>query len=412
MRQICSTATWAARAGAVSLSLCATGALAQGADSYSRAVEQLESGQTQTAVTLLESVVQQNPRHAGARLDLVLGYCALGQLSSAQEHYTALEQFPGVPLALLKVAQAALATGCTGREPGERVWAMAGLAIGHTSNVNAGPSQSRVWFAQGAPIDFLDFTQDSMPRSDWLKTFSAGVGYSRWALQGEFRKHHHASAYDAVQLQLSGGGSAQGVGSFQDARWGAQMGAWWQRKGSREHALGLSYEAWQLEPRATARYGVGAKAVMLDYPREPKYGSVRLELGPRLAFRWSQTRLLGSSEATYDHTVSDRPGGDRLGLQLGIEASRPWLGGQLQANLMLQAQHDREPFNTIFFGRLRREARRVYATATQIWLIDPIAGINSRLSAYIRFTSDRTSDNTGLYSTQANQWLIGIRGGF
>ena len=379
---------------------------------YRQAVVRLESGETQTALDLLEQVVASNPRHAGARLDLILGHCALGRLSVAERHFESLGALTGVPVALLQIAQAALATGCPGRGAGQRVWATAGLALGRTSNVNAGPSSERVWFASGAPIDYLDFTQESLPRPDWMKTFSAGAGYGRWVLQGEFRKHHHQSAYDAVQLQAGRVAPAAGFWGLEDARWSTQAGAWWQRRGSKEHSLGVSYEAWRPGAGPLGRWGVGAKAVLLDYPRDADYRSLRLEAGPRLAGRWGPAHLATAVELTLDHALADRPGADRWGLQLNLEASRPLLAGQLQLNLLAQTQRDQDPFNTVFFGDLHRNARRIYATATQVWPLPLLPQSAGRLSGYIRLTSDRTADSTGLYSSSAHQAFIGIRAGF
>lgn len=132
----------------------------------------LDAGEPSRATLIFERVLALSPNHAGARLDMGRAYFALGDFTRAKAEFESLQQLNPPPAAQHTIKQylAAIEDRATAGKTKFKTYGE--FAIGHDSNVNAGPSASSVYF----PLFGLNFSigQGARARSDSYHQFNAG----------------------------------------------------------------------------------------------------------------------------------------------------------------------------------------------------------------------------------------------
>lgn len=378
------SATWSGRLATVLLStgLCLPIGHAQttaldlnAADVYQAALQALAQGDKRTAQTLLERVVQQTPEHAGAWLDLALLYCELGDERSAYALFERIERELQPPLSIQALITKAREQGC--RLP--KAWmAQAQVALGHSSNVNYGPSVGVIRFAPSAPFSELFLAPSQRPQADshltadlmWvLPARTDNWLGAQWQAMVQAKQHQQVKAFDTQTVAL--GATWRGV-PRDSARWQAWGLKEWEVAAYGSHWLlgGNAYETsaqvwastwsneWLYSP-ITWRWGYEGGLGQFTYPGNSVYDSVRADARLRVQARWQGLGLgqVGSLSIgpLKDQAINHRPGGSRAGYTVNAQWS---LSVSPHQQLVVYLQHqkmkEQSAYNPLFFGGVER----------------------------------------------------------
>jgi hypothetical protein len=173
---------------------------------YQAALRALTEGRLEEASAMLQRVVSQEPRHAGAWMDLAISQCELGNAAEAERLFATLEQRFTLPAGIADTIARYRATGCgkpAARQGG--AWLLA-VTRGHDDNVNQGASDPRFTIGTGSTQTEYELDPAFLPRGDsfsqlagsWLRplgnsgTSAIVQAYSRW--------HEHEHAQDTASV--------------------------------------------------------------------------------------------------------------------------------------------------------------------------------------------------------------------
>ena len=140
---------------------------------YLLGTAQLESGDAARATLTLERVLQGNPNHAGARLEMGRAYFALGDYSRARNEFETLQKLNPPPAAREAINAYLQEIDQRQRATQTRVSGYLESAIGRDTNINFATSKSTVY----VPIfnSDLTLTEDSIAKADNMGVFAAGA---------------------------------------------------------------------------------------------------------------------------------------------------------------------------------------------------------------------------------------------
>lgn len=310
-------------------------------DAYHEAMLAVAQGRLVDARELLNALSASEPLHAGARLDLAMLYCAMGDAALAFELFDDIEQRFSPPPAILAVISQKRLQGCTGWQP--RSLTTLRLGRGFDSNVNQGALDPV--FSLGTGLEQIDWVllPEYLPQKDaysslgleWLRELSPnGLAFVLHALT---RQYDGLQAYDSAVV--SGG-----------VEWPWQWGRWSARGGVsagvttlNEHLYSRQMQA-QLELLAPLtlpsdwQVGLGASWSQIEYPGLDQMDARWLE--SRMLLRYTKGNKLFQAQAGWlkDAQAGRRPGGDRHGWQVGV-LGRVGLGPRFSGELGAQVQH-------------------------------------------------------------------------
>jgi tetratricopeptide (TPR) repeat protein len=334
---------------------------------YRAALRALGEGRLEEASALLQQVVSQEPRHAGAWLDLAISQCELGNAAEAERLFTRFEQHfpvsPGIAEAIARYR----ATGCGKPAPDARrggVWLLAATR-GHDDNVNQGASDPRFSIGSGSAQTEYELDPAFLPKGDsfsqlgasWVRPLG-GSGTSA-IVQAYGRWHDHEHVQD----------TASALGALEHG-WKAGD---WRLRGTA--ALGyvtldrvLYQRQQQLQARLTPPLRLAPEAEFafygnlnhVIYPTRSAYDGNTLELGGIFGYRAGHSLTQATLTRLRDDSAEGRPGGDRKG----------WFGNlqwyaDVTARLSLEAglTHQRWRSDGIYSPGLI-ETRRLQQTTT------------------------------------------------
>ncbi|MFZ9735372.1 MAG: hypothetical protein ACO3B4_10060, partial [Burkholderiaceae bacterium] len=223
----------------------------QAEQAYERLLGELSGKTTSQVIEALQAFVVQWPLHAGARLDLALVYCELGNALEAEAIFQALETEFDLPSGISQVITLQREGGCAGptdlaRPEAGRFWAEA--FAGYSSNANLATRQERVVFGPQAPIPSLDLAPQSRQRSDRFLGMNAG-------LSGSFSLDAEGLSVPAAYLQLGLSHKAYQRSPWLDTS-GLSLVAWQpfgdggKGAGMASSGLGLGFSQWWVDGRA------------------------------------------------------------------------------------------------------------------------------------------------------------------
>jgi tetratricopeptide (TPR) repeat protein len=292
---------------------------AQQGDLYAAALRALGEGRLEEAAALLQRVVEREPRHAGAWLDLAISQCELGNAAEAERLFSSLERRLAVPAGIEDVIARYRATGC-GKTPARQggVWLLAATR-GHDDNVNQGASDPRFTIGTGSTRTEYQLDPSFLPRADdfsqlaasWLRPL--GNADSDVIVQAYTRRH------DSVRTQ-----DTASVLAAVEHTW--KPFAWRLRGTAAVGYVALDRTLYQRQQQIQARLappsarlapGIELAATAsyshVAYPTRPAYDGNTVEIGGIFGYRSG----FGVAQATltrlHDDSAADRPGGDRKG---------------------------------------------------------------------------------------------------
>jgi len=150
----------------LSLFLHATQAFAQAQqeDLYRDAMIAISEGRTADAQRLLKSLIDQQPLHAGASLELAMLYCATSDALEAEKLFKEIEQRFAPPPAIQEVIRQQRLQGCHGWQAKSSMALRVGY--GNESNVNQGARNSFYTFDSGTLQMEVELQPMYLPRPD------------------------------------------------------------------------------------------------------------------------------------------------------------------------------------------------------------------------------------------------------
>ncbi|HYD80948.1 MAG TPA: tetratricopeptide repeat protein [Paucimonas sp.] len=302
-------------------------------DLYLDAMHSISEGRQNEARDALTRMIEQEPQHAGAWLDLAIIQCELGHADEAERLFQAIEARFAPPPGIREVIAAHRATGCQAWRPHSQL--SLAVARGVDDNVNQGASNPNFSFGSGSTRTDLVLAPEYLPQRDHYTLLS--TDYARDLTRGgitgfaqlRIRRNDSLSNYDTASLQLGierpwriGTWDVRGIGALGALTLGDRL---YQRQGQ----LQLRAAPTSLLPK---RWNVSltAGATHLAYPTLTNFDSNTFELSASLIHQGTRLQTQASAGYLLDHGKNVRPGGDRKGWFGGLQGRLPirgnWIG--------------------------------------------------------------------------------------
>ena len=313
-------------AGAALMMAAATVAYAQGnptgQDAYLEAMRLIANGQKQDASDALTRMIQQEPEHAGAWLDLAILQCEMGRAEEAERLFAEIVARFQPPPGILEIIARRRAQGCDGWQPASRSSLM--LGRGADNNVNQGASTSYFTLGSGNSRLELQLLPEYLPKSDWFTILSAEYARDLSAagtmgfVQFQARQNDALTRYNTTVI-------AAGA----EHPW--RIGDWNIRGGAVFSALSLGGRLYQKQHQLQARiapplalpgnlqFSLSAGVAHVAYPTLANLDANIWEMRGLLNYRTQQAQAQASLGYSSDRASAARPGGDRQGWMAGMQ---------------------------------------------------------------------------------------------
>ena len=295
---------------------------------YQQALQALSEGRRTDASQLLRRLIGEEPRHAGAWLDLALIQCSLGNADEAERLFATVETRFAPSREILELIAQTREDGCRPWVPNSNLSVSFGR--GHDRNVNQGASTSTLRLDGGA-IE-LPLLNDFLPKHDSYTT--GGLDYLRDVTpngtigfaQVQWRRNDHLHAWDTSSL-------FGGV----ESPW--RFGRWAVRLTGAGGMVSLGGHLYQRQAQGQVRvapplslpdnilFNLMAGLTFNNYLRLDNFDSRTFELRPEWSYRAGELSGNASLGLLDDHGNAQRPGGNRHGQFLNLLVRRGLWGG-------------------------------------------------------------------------------------
>ena len=314
---------WLAAGAPVIAATAATPAKAP-QDLYLEAMRSIADGRQNDASDILSRMIELEPMHAGAWLDLAIIQCELGHAREAEALFAAIINRFAPPPEIVEVIAANRARGCALWRADSK-WSLL-IGRGYDSNVNQGSSTPSFTFGLGNDQVEAQLLPDYLPRPDQFTILQGD--YRRdlspngtvGTVQFQARTNHDISAFDTAAVVLGieqpwrfRDWSVRGIGTLGLLTLNGRL---YQGQASAQ----LRITPWLPLPenvQLTLMPGVAH----VQYPTLGNYNSNTAELRSQLTWRLPQTEFTASLGYAADFGSAARPGGDRKGWATGLRGN-------------------------------------------------------------------------------------------
>jgi hypothetical protein len=291
---------------------------------YQQALEALAEGRRTDASRALERLIEQEPTHAGAWLDLALIQCSLGNSDEAERMFAVIETRFHPSHEILELISETREAGCRPWTPNSALTLTVGRGV--DQNVNQGASTSALVLEGGAIV--LPLLPDFLPRHDDYSV--AGIDYLRdltpngslGFVQFQARHNDRIHAYDSNSV-------VAGIAT----PW--RLGRWTVHTTGSLGAVTLGGNFYQRQVQLQVRavpplplpgnmqLSVVGGVTRTEFMTLTNFDSNTYEL--RGLFTYRKDSLYGSATVGYqdDHASAARPGGSRDGWYGSLLLRRP-----------------------------------------------------------------------------------------
>lgn len=310
-------------------------------DLYGEAMLAITEGRLRDAEKLLRALIAEEPRHAGAWLDLAILYCASGDIFKAENLFSEIELRYAPPPPILEVIAHQRRLGCTGwvAQTNGRIR----LGRGYETNVNQGARNPNLSLGGGGSQIDLVLLPEFRPRGDQFTSLS-----------GELTRDFFANgAFGVVQFQSRYFDQMSRFNTttiFAGAELPLQWNPWGGRLAGTTGFMTLDGEVYlrqnqiQLEVIPPLPLGQGWQSGVtgswsyISYPTLSNFDAQWWEMRGTLSYQRENTWWQANIGAVKDNQVSDRPGGDRTGSFANIRGIFP-VGSRGLIEAAWQFQH-------------------------------------------------------------------------
>ncbi len=286
---------------------------------YMDSLQSIAEGRQKDASEALRRLIEIEPQHAGAWLDLALTQCELGHAEEAERLFQDIVERFAPPPILLEVIAHRRAQGCSGWKP-QNQFSMT-LGRGSDNNLNQGASNPTFSLGSGDFRVELQLLPEYLPQHDQYTLLS--MDYSRSLTA------NGAAAFLQFQTQrndtLSRYNTASVVGGV-DLPW--RWDGWNMRSTGSLALLTLGGQFYQWQGQAQTQMmrqvgermqaGLAVSVAHAAYQTLPNFDSNTWELRSQLNYRNDHALAQASLSYLYDNALGQRPGADRNGWLLRL----------------------------------------------------------------------------------------------
>lgn len=370
-------------------------------DLYQEAVRLLTEGRHAEANAALEHLIDIEPQHAGAWLELAINHCTLGHTAEAERLFREIEVRFAPSAGILEVISSHRQTGCKPWRP--KTWRSVTVTRGNDSNVNQGASNPV--FVTGSGPDRIEslLSPSYLPRRDSF--VQAGLDLTRELDQAgavafaQLRARHHDSVSEQDTNALLVGADRP----FAVAGWGA-------RGMASAGLVSLGGELYQRQLQLQARtalplglpphFDAGLSATLgnIAYLTRKKFDSNTGELAAQLNYRGTATQGQAAGGLLADRGQAGRLGGNRHGWYVSSQLQHQFHARLLgEFGLSRQAWHGQLVYSPGLIDAVREQSTRQWRAA----LTTPLA---PNQSVQLEWRRVQNRENISLF--QYNSQLV------
>lgn len=375
-------------------------------DLYLEALRAISEHRQQDAKAALTRLIEIEPQHAGAWLDLAIIQCELGNATEAEKLFQdIIDRFAPVA-AIREVIAKHREQGCQNKRVNSRMSVL--LERGIDSNVNQGASNPNFGFGSGAAHVELPLLPEFLPKKDKFSTLSADymrelhpVGTIGFA-QFRARRYDALSKFDTLALALG-----------LEHPW--RLGEWNASAMVMLGALTLDQRLYQeqelLQMRVTPplklpsalQLNLIAGLTKTQYPTLAGYDAHTWELRSTLSYQASGYRAQASAALLSDRASGVRLGGDRSGELFSLQG-RGKINEYVLADLGWSYQHWQSQL--AYSPGLINQARNQHTQTWRAALSFPVKE-NHSLQLELRQVNNRENISLFAYKSKVLQasWL-------
>jgi len=374
---------------------------------YRAALRAVAEGRLPEAAELLERFIAQEPRHAGAFLELAITQCELGNAAEAERLFKTVEERFDPPPGIMEVIASHRAAGCARPTVRPASWLLS-AGRGRDSNVNQGASDSTFTIGTGSNQTDLELSPEFLPKADNYNVLTGSYvrplnTYGTLGIvQGYVRRNDNIHEQDTATV-LAGIEHSLNIGRWRTRATAAFGAAMLDKQ--------LYQRQQQLQLRASPPIGlpagldfaVAGNISHVAYPTRTAYDATTLELSTLFTYRAKRDQLQFTVSKLRDHGVDARPGGDRS----GWFGSLQWytlLGSGWYAEAGLTHQHWQS--DSIYSPGLIEVARRQNLSSGRAavqWYFRP------NVSLHLEGRVVRNRENISLFQYSSHALQLSVR---
>jgi hypothetical protein len=283
---------------------------------YRQALQSIAEGRKSDASAALMRVIEREPLHAGAWLDLALIQCALGHADEAERLFDNIRERFNPPPGILELIAEARVAGCASWQPQGQGSISVGRGI--DQNVNQGTrTTSYNTSAAGIAVE-LPLTDDFLPKHDQYTSVTADYlrdltpnGTTGFA-QFQNRRYDRLGAYNSSSLFAGvdtpwryGSWTLHGSASFGLITLGTQL---YQRQAQLQARIGPP-----LPLPGSMQFSLSTSLSRVEYVTLSNFNANTGELRGQFSYRQEDTSASASVSLLDDRSSDARPGGSRHG---------------------------------------------------------------------------------------------------
>lgn len=288
---------------------------------YEKALQSIAEGRKTDASATLKEVIEQEPLHAGAYLEVALIQCSLGRSDEAERLFAIVETRFNPPAEIQSLISQARETGCSKWSP----MSTATLSVGRGIDQNVNQGASNPSYTGGGNVDVL--LPDFLPKHDQYSALSADylreITPNGAAGFAQFQWRRNDSLHDFDSLSLSLGVEAP-----------HRLGNWAMRSAAVVGLVTLGGQFYQRQVHLQARVSpplplpagmdsnLIASIARTQYTTLVNFDSASSELRAQLGYRKGNLYTSASIGVQYDRALGQRPGGDRQGQAFNLLGRR------------------------------------------------------------------------------------------
>lgn len=339
-------------------------------DLYLDAMHSLADGRPEDASDTLTRMIEQEPQHAGAWLDLAIIQCELGHAAEAERLFQVIETRFSPPPGIVEVIANRRASGCKGWQPRSQMSLTLGRGI--DGNVNQGASNPFFSIGSGSLRIEGELPREFLPQRDRYTLLSGeytrdldrhgSLGFA----QLRVRQNDSLSRYNTASLRFGiehpwnvDNWGLRGIGSASLLTLGGQL---YQRQGQLEARVSPPLKL----PEAV-QFNLLTGLTRVEYPTVPNFNSTNLEFGGLLTYRTERSQTQASAGYLFDHGDGNRLGGDRQGWFASVQ-SQFRVAGNVTAELGWTSQTwlSQSPYSPGLFDQVRRQDTQLLRAALNV----------------------------------------------
>lgn len=370
---------------------------------YMDAMHSIAEGRTGDASDVLTRMIEQEPQHAGAWLDLAIIQCELGKTAEAERLFQIIESRFSPPPGIREVIASHRERGCKGWQGQDRLSVMIGRGV--DNNVNQGASSPNFSIGSGSARIDLQLLPEFLPQNDQYTVLSAeylrDLSSSGTAAFAQFRSRTNdsLSRYNTTSVRVGmeqpwtlGEWGFRGTGSL---AWLTLGGELYQKQGQLQARIAPPL---LLPDRVRMNLLTGVSRI--QYVTLTNYDSTSAEASAVLDFHTSGAAVQAAMGYMSDRGGSTRPGGDRHGWFASVQGNFHIARGVTgELGWTRQRWLSDEVYSPGLIDQVRRQD-------TQLWRAALNVPVKPQHSVNIEWRHVRNHENISIF--QYNSQLIQV----